>query len=112
MALTSHRLSRGMLGCRLGVCRFACMCVLVCTCQRGASAVGVIQEAGLGHKNDEKKDSLPDPWRCSATCEFGPFRPLGLALVHLQHIKRGCVYWIQELWIRPALCFFSHQVLF
>lgn len=69
----------------------------------------VIQEAGLGYKNDEKKDGLPDLWQRRAPCEFGPFRPLGLALVHLQHIKRGFVYWIQELWIRPALFFFfSH----
>lgn len=66
-----------------------------CNCQRGAC---VIQEARLGYKNDEKKDGLPDMW---------PFFPL----VPLQHIKRGFVYWIQELWIRAALLdSFSHQV--
>lgn len=79
-----------------------------CTCQRGVSAARVIQEAGLGYKNDEKKDGLPDLWQCSA--DFGPFRPLGLTPVHLQHIKHGFVYWIQELWIRPVLCFFFNNL--
>lgn len=83
-----------------------CVCVMGCSCQRGVSGVRVIQEAELGYKNDEKKDGLPDLWQLSAPCEFGPFRPLGLAPVRLQHIKRGFVYWIQELWIRPVLCFF------
>lgn len=63
----------------------------------------VIQEAGLGYKNDEKKHGLPALWQSGAPCEFGPFRPLGLALVHFRHIKRDFVYWIQELWIRPVL---------
>ncbi len=61
-----------------------------CICQRGVSGECVIQEAGLGYKNDEKKDGLPDPLQHRA--EFGPFCPPGLALVHLQHIKRGFVY--------------------
>lgn len=43
-----------------------------CNCQRGAS---VIQEAGLGCKNDEKKDGLPDLW------PFFFSRPPGLSLV-------------------------------
>lgn len=30
-----------------------------CNCQRGAC---VVQEAGLGYKNDERKDGLPDLW--------------------------------------------------
>lgn len=30
-----------------------------CNCQRGVCG---IQEARLGYKNDEKKDSLPDLW--------------------------------------------------
>lgn len=31
-----------------------------CTRRRGVSGVHIIQEAGVGYKNDEKKDSLPD----------------------------------------------------
>lgn len=89
-----------------GVYRFTRMCVIGCTCQKGASAAWVIQEAGLGYKNDEKKDRLPALWQWGAQCVFGPFRPLGLALVRFQHIKRYFVYWIQKLWIRPVLCFF------
>lgn len=82
------------------------MCVTGCTCQQGVSGVRVIQEVGLGYKNDEKKDGLPDLLQHRAPSEFGPFCPLGLALVRLQHIKRGFVYWLQELWISPALFFF------
>lgn len=74
-----------------------------CNCQRG---VCVIQEAGLDYKNDEKKDSLPDPWTF-----FFFFHPPGLSLVPFQHIKRCFVYWVQELQIRAALLYsFSHQV--
>lgn len=73
------------------------MCVMGCTCQEVASAAWVIQEAGLGYKNDEKKDGLPALWQWGAQYVFGPFCPLGLALVHFQHIKRYFVYWIQKL---------------
>lgn len=69
-------------------------------CQRGAC---VIQEAGLGYKNDEKKGSLPDLWPFFST--------LQVSLVPSQHIKRCFVYWIQELQIRAALLYsISHQV--
>lgn len=50
---------------------------------------GVIQEAGLGYKNDEKEDGLPAQWQWGAPCEFGTFHPLGLALVRSQHIKQS-----------------------
>lgn len=117
VGLTSYELSRGkakMWAIRAGMGSAGSL-VMGRTCQQGVSRVHIIQEAGLGYKNDEKKDSLPDLLQCRAPCEFGPFCPLGLTLVHLQHIKRCFVYWIQELWIRPALCFvffvFSHQVL-
>lgn len=61
-----------------------------CSCQRGASGVCVIQEAGLGYKNDEKKDGLPDLWQCRAPCEFGPFRPLG---------SRSCSFTTHQTWL-------------
>lgn len=76
-----------------------------CTRRRGVSRVHIIQEAGVGYKNDEKKDSLPDLLQSRARArDFGPLCPPGLTHVHLQHIKRCLVDWIQELGIRAALC--------
>lgn len=38
-----------------GVLRFSCKCVVGCTGPTGGASTSVIQEAGLGYKNDEKK---------------------------------------------------------
>lgn len=53
-----------------------------------------MQEAELGCKNDEKKDSLPALWEWGALCEFCSFRPQGLlTLACFRHIKRVFDYW-------------------
>lgn len=107
VGLTLHKLSGGRLSFRTSglawgpplhsyVCVF--VCVMGCTCQRGVSGVRVIQEA---IKMMKRKTVF---LICGSAA---PFHPQALAPVHLQHIKRGLIYWIQELWIRPVFFFLT-----
>lgn len=71
------------------VCRFT---YRGCNCQRG---VCVIQEAGLGNKNDEKKDSLPDLWPFfppsgSLSCSFTTHQTL-LYLLDTEAPDQNCI---------------------
>lgn len=80
------------------------MCVMGCTCQRGTSGIWVIQEAGLGYKNDEKEDSLPAWWQWGAPCEFGTS---GSCSCSFSTHQTKPFPWIQKLWIRPVPCFIA-----
>lgn len=72
----------------------------------------VIQEAGLGYKNDEKKDSLPALWRRGAQCEFGPFLPSGsYPCKFSSHQTCLCLLATGAL-DQTGIVFVSHQVHF
>lgn len=63
-----------------------------CNCQRGAC---IIQEAGLGYKNDEKKDGLPDLWPFfspsgSLSCSFTTHQTL-LCLLDTGAPVQSCI---------------------
>lgn len=82
VCLTSHKLSRGRLvrsrlAWGLPVHSHVCRGPYLPTGDQW-SGVWVIQEAGLGYKNDEKEDGLPAWWQWGAPCVFGTFHPLGL----------------------------------